>query len=82
MPAPINRPLAHATQAYWWSSLQGLQGAHNTTIAETCAHSLHMIRRAQINERLTSAAEYSLRLIAKRRAEHRGAVGLTRVVLL
>ena len=75
MPAPINLPIAHAAQAYWWASLQGLESADDTLAAEISIDSLHMIRRAHVTERLTIAAGRSLYLMVKRRGERRGAVG-------
>ena len=71
MPAPINLPIAHAAQAYWWASLQGLEGAHDNLTAEISADSLRMIQRARVCDRLTDAAGDSLCLIAKRRGERR-----------
>ncbi len=73
MPAPINLPIAHAVQAYWWASLQGLEGAHDRITAEISADSLHMIHRARVSERLTIAAARSLWFMTKRRGERRGA---------
>ena len=75
MPAPINIPIAHAVQAYWWASLQGLDGTRDDSMAEISADSLRMIFRAGVSERLTDAAIDSLCLMAKRRGERRGTAG-------
>jgi hypothetical protein len=73
--ALVNIPIAHAAQAYWWASKQGLEGAHDRITAEISADSLRMIQRAHVSGRLTEAAMNSLCLMARRRGERRGAVG-------
>jgi hypothetical protein len=75
MPAPINLPIAHAIQAFWWASLQGLEGVRNDLTVETSLDSLRMICHAEVSEHLSNAAASSCLLIAKRRGERRGTVG-------